>query len=385
MAETKTAWTHPHLRNLFTSRARQHFNTTKVSFSSASGTIDPIPEKEMYQSGGTITLSTQAIVSMAYGDDISDPTGLGRWSGQTFRGKDKKLFSVITAYRVCRQGSIASAPIGSAFSREYEHFRTNNVTYPRPRKLIIHDLRHLIVSLQAIGHSILLMLDSNGTLEEDQDLQVLQTECDLHDLHAINPAPSTFIGADNRRIDHIFGCSTVQKCMTRSGSLSYLDGPQSDHRGLFVDLNHLDLLGHPPLPNPMRTASSRFLKSGNPALVELYQESMLKYYEDHSMEARINYLSEHSTAMTPHQLRIELEKWDADQGRAMRFVETTLSKPKKPYAWSPTLRDVGLTYRYWRLRLREIQHGADYQSTFDRMEQTIHQHNPTFTFPRRHE
>jgi hypothetical protein len=180
MAVTNTAWTHPHLRNLFTSRARQHLNTTKVSFSTVSSTIDPIPEKETYQSGGTVTLSTQAIVSMAYGDDISDPTGLGRWRGQTLRGNDKKLFSVITAYRVCRQGSIASVPIGSAFSQEYEHFRTNNVKSPRPRKLI------------------LVMLDSNGTLEDDQDLQALQAECDLHDLHAINPAPSTFIGADNR-------------------------------------------------------------------------------------------------------------------------------------------------------------------------------------------
>jgi hypothetical protein len=68
---------------------------------------------------------------MAYGNDISDPTGLGRWSGQTFCGKDQKVFSVITVYRVCK-GTIANSNIGSAFSREYEHFRSKNMKAPPP-------------------------------------------------------------------------------------------------------------------------------------------------------------------------------------------------------------------------------------------------------------
>ena len=217
MAETNTAWTYPHRRSLFTSRARQHLTTAKIMFSSPTQEIDPTPVNETYQSGGTITLSTNSMVSMTLGDDIRDPTGLGRWSGQTCRGKDNKVFTVITAYRVCT-GSIATSSVGSAFSREYEHIWTSkNTKLPLPRKHILDDLQQLIIELQAKWHSILLMLDSNGTLEGDTDLSNLLQQCDLHDLHSINPFPSTFIGSNTRRIDHMLGCSTVLQCMTGSG------------------------------------------------------------------------------------------------------------------------------------------------------------------------
>jgi hypothetical protein len=383
MAETNTAWTHSHLTALFKARANQQFQSAKLSFSSPHSDTDPIPTNETYQSGGTLTMTTDAMVSMALGTDIQDPTGLGRWSGQTYRGKDNKLFSVITAYRVCT-GSIATSSVGSAFSREYEHLRTStNEKSPRPRKAILNDLQHLIETLQSQGHATLLMLDSNGSLADDVDLQDLLTQCDLHDLHATNAPPSTFIGSNTRRIDHILGCSSVLQCMTGSGSLSYLEGPQSDHRGIFVDLDQLALLGHQPQANLMATAPSRILKSGNPELVELYQEAMHKYYQDHDMISRIEEIKDKADTMTKTELRIALEKWDSDQGRAMHFAEASLAKPRKPYAWSPALRDAGLIYRYWRLRLREHQKHEDYAQTFDRMEQLIQQHDPSFQLPQR--
>ena len=160
MAETNTAWQHHHLRQLFTARSRQHYQIAKPSFGFPSNDIDPIPERETYQSGGTITLSTRDLVPMAFGADITDPSGLGRWSGQTFRGKDNHFLSVITGDRVCK-GSIASSPIGSAFSREYEHHQSQGKTAPRPRKLFLTDLSDIIQNLQSQGHAILLMMDSN--------------------------------------------------------------------------------------------------------------------------------------------------------------------------------------------------------------------------------
>jgi hypothetical protein len=244
MAETNTAWVHPHLRLFFQSRARQHLKSAKVSFSSPTHTIDPIADKEIFQSGGTVTLSSGPLVSMVHGNDIVDPTGLGRWSGHTLRGKANKTLSVITAYRVC-SGSIQSVPIGSAFNREYEHHRSTGKKSPRPRKIILQDLQNAIIQLQTGGNSIILMLDSNSQLEQDRDLQEMIAVCDLHDLHQSSPAPSTFLGSTKRRIDHIFGCSNVVHSMSGSGSLSHLEGPQSDHRGLFVDINHTSILGVP--------------------------------------------------------------------------------------------------------------------------------------------
>ena len=147
MAETNTSWQHPHLRYLFSSRARKHYQLIKATFSSPTPAIDPVPEKETFQSGGTITLTTGDFVPMLYGENPEDDTGLGRWSSQTLRGKNKKLFTAITGYRVCN-GSISTSPIGSAFSREYEHHRTRNIKSPRPRKLFLSDLQLYIQQLQ---------------------------------------------------------------------------------------------------------------------------------------------------------------------------------------------------------------------------------------------
>ena len=234
LAETNTAWQHFHLQADFKKRTQKHFAMTKIAFSSPSSAIDPIPENESYHPGGTVTLAIKKMVPLSHGPSFGDPTGLGRWSGMHFRGKDNRIFTVITAYRVC-SGSIQTAPLGSAFAREYEYIREHGEISPRPRKTFLSDLATFILSIQAVGNSVLVMMDSNGQLTDDADLQSFVSQCDMHDLHAHFPSPSTYIGASNRRIDHMLGCPQVVDSMVSSGSLSYLEGPQSDHRGLFVD------------------------------------------------------------------------------------------------------------------------------------------------------
>jgi hypothetical protein len=52
---------------------------------------------------------------------------------------------------------------------------------------------------------------------------------------------------------------------------------------------------------------------------------MQKYYDDHSMNSRIEYLWEHSTEMEPSHLLLELKQRDADQGRRMQYAKSILS------------------------------------------------------------
>ena len=51
---------------------------TKIAYSSPKVAIDPMPEKDSYQAGGTVTFTTQKMVTLSYGQSFSDPTGLGR-------------------------------------------------------------------------------------------------------------------------------------------------------------------------------------------------------------------------------------------------------------------------------------------------------------------
>ena len=141
------------------------------------------------------------------------------------------------------------------------------------------------------------MIDANSTLDSDPVFLNLCTACTLDDLHSHDPAPSTYIGSDHRRIDYMLGCPRVSESVRRSGSLTYYDGPQSDHRGLFADLNLQSLLGYSNTPSQFPSPVLRLLKSGNPELVAKYVEGVTSYYNTHNMCHRIDRLYDTYTDM----------------------------------------------------------------------------------------
>ena len=336
LAETNTCWQHPHLRDDFQTIARKQYRQCKSVFGSPSQAVDPIPSSESFQAGGNVTLLHGGLVSRVSGKDLQDPSGLGRWSGVTLAGKHGQKLSILTAYRVCK-GSIKSASLGSAFAREHQHFVTKSQSIVNPRRFFLQDIQSAIHDLQDQGHSVILMLDANSTIESDTQFQEFISACDFSDLHATDPAKSTFIGSADRRIDYIFGCRLVSQHLLRSGTLSYHEGPQSDHRSLFVDLN-LDFLQVPEEPaGPHRF---RALHTGNPELVEKYNKALLKYYSAHRMVERIDDLYDNYKDMPREDIRLLLTKWDNDQGRAMEMSERQLSTPPKKCKWSPVLRNL---------------------------------------------
>lgn len=126
------------------------------------------------------------------------------------------------------------------------------------------------------------MLDANSALDSDDHLREFLGNLNLvHDVHVNNPAPSTYIGSSARRIDYyIFGCSRILPAsISRQGIPSYFEGSQLDHRSLSVDLNLSQLLGDDETnPTVIPASPQRWLSSGNPKLVELYEETMRVYY-----------------------------------------------------------------------------------------------------------
>ncbi len=85
-------------------------------------------------------------------------------------------------------------------------------------------------------------------------------------MHEGDPAPSTYIGSENRRLDFILGCRTIADHTTRAGMLSWSKGPQWDHRGLFVDISFNDLV-FVKSRQPFLDLSRRALHTGNSELV----------------------------------------------------------------------------------------------------------------------
>ena len=379
LVETNSAWQHYYLQLQYRECVQRQFRIGKTVFGFPSYEVDPCSANETFQAGGCLTTAQGRTATTVQSHGIVDPTGLGRWSGVTLEGKGGNVLSIVTAYRVC-EGSVRHAPIGSALVREHEFYRNKGEKSPQPRQRFLSELRQIIEQLQNRGHAILVMLDANGTLEHDKALQDFRDFSGLVDLHRADPAPSTYIGSNNRRIDYMLGCHRVTEAISRQGSLAYNKGPQSDHRGLFVDLDLERLLGTN-LMNSMEHPSTRRLNSGNPAMVASYLEGMRGYYKDHRMAERISQLYEEHATMTTHQVRQQLTAWDNDQGRAMRHAEMQLSAPVRQYQWSPKLQNSGVILRYWKLRLREMKYAEEYSDTFNRWEDKIKEYDATFELP----
>lgn len=377
LSETNTCWSHYHLSSDYRSTLRRYTRQSKTVFGSVSPDIDQCHQSETFQSGGNLTSILGSLVSRAGGPDILDTTGLGRWSGVKIEGPDGRKLSIITAYRVC-SGSPQTAPLGSSFLREYEFFREHQHTSPNPRRLFFVDLQKTIVELQESGYSTILMIDANSTLDDPQLLNFTAT-CGLHDLHSYDPPPSTYIGSANRRIDFIFGCNNARRYVIRSGSLAYTEGPQSDHRSLYVDLSS-EFITTPPWQS-ISSPKSRDLYTGNPERVTIYINSMLGYYSQHRMIERIQRLYELKDSMDREAMRLELIKWDNDQGRAMELSERILRRPTQKCAWSPALRNSAILRRYWILRLREKLRQEDYTSTLHRWQEGVQNYDSDFVLP----
>ena len=214
------------------------------------------------------------LVSRVSGPDVQDSSGLGRWNGVTLAGRNNQHLTILTAYRVC-SNSIRNTSLGSAFAREYYHFAADTGQTVNPRRLFLRDIKKQIQDLQQLGHAIVLMLDANATKKSDSAFSDFITECSLTDFHSSDPAPSTYIGSDSRRIDFILGCPTVYQHMTCSGTRAYNAGTQSDHQSLFVNLD-LEQFLYVSSDGIQPTVSHALVHTGNPGLVEAYNTSLLQ-------------------------------------------------------------------------------------------------------------
>ncbi|KAI2503583.1 hypothetical protein MHU86_10870 [Fragilaria crotonensis] len=309
LAETNTCWNHTHLRMDFQALSRKQFRQHRLSFGSPSAEVDKCHEKESFQAGGSLTMATGTLASYSSGDVLVDPSGLGRWSGINFRGKSSAQLSIITAYRTC-SGSIQSSPLGSTFIREYEFHKSQGIQNPNPRRLFFHDLEIFINNLRDGNetHSVILMLDANSELHQDTNFQDFANKLELSDLHSRDPAPSTYIGAKRRRIDYILATDRIASGNTRSGTLSYTKGPQSDHCGLYVDIDLPSIFDPNYEPTSNHSKDKRALLAGNPEHVKQYHLHMKEYYTQHRMFDRMKELIQTHQEIPLPELRERLEK-----------------------------------------------------------------------------
>jgi hypothetical protein len=304
------------------------------------------------------------------GKILEDTTGLGRWSGLTFLGKQNKRLTVLTAYRSPRQQPHAGFGF---YDQQYALLLSQGVKKPNVRKKFITDITSLINELQTAGHEVLVSLDANETPGQDSShgIRHLMEECTLTDLHCLGPnsPPATYKYGVDRKIDYMLGTPAVAQCVRRAGFLAYDNGIFSKHRGLFIDLDFTALMG---AVDAIITAPSRGLHSENQVSVDRYLEALKKYFADHKIDNRVRDLKTVASSLTTSQCKESYDVIDRDVTRAMLHAEKEAKRPSGKYEWSPKLREAGLLARYWNLRLKELDGGAQMSSVLSRLRQRIH-------------
>ena len=381
LSETNSTWSNQYVRDGFDAAVKQASPLNRTEFSSPSETVETLDVNETSQAGGTTTTVYGGWTNRLLKSEITDPTGLGRWSGITLGGKKEQSVSIITAYRVCSQ-SRSSAGEGTVFAREWDYFRTLNDARPNPRQRFLQDLKALITKLQKTkGREIILSFDANEFLH-DTSVGEFATSLDLADLHATAPSLTTCQKSTHGRIDYMLGSSGVVSSMIQHGTLSYAEGLTSDHRGLFVDIDFPQLLQLDTV-NHIIPAAGRLLRSGNPETRDRYLDQVNQYYEAHRMFERLDLIIQNQRRYSKPRLRRLLNKLDADIGRAMESGEKCLHTPAQKFQFSPTLRMAGLIQQYWRTRFKDHFQDTVSERTFQTIEDEIYRYDQDFALPDR--
>ena len=136
------------------------------------------------------------------------------------------------------------------------------------------DLEQHIITLQAKGNEIVLMIDANESLtDRGSKLKELASTCNLtsvHEhLHADLPPPATY-SRGSSKIDFILISENLLPACRRCGIEPIHAGVVSDHLALFMDRDQVVALQGP--LNTIAPASGRVLQCSKVKFVEKYIE-----------------------------------------------------------------------------------------------------------------
>ena len=312
----------------------------------------PINFASAYQPGGVMTVVTGNWVGRL-SECAPDSHGLGQWTTSTLRGKMDTHLTIVTAYQVCKD-NIQTTGAKTAFRQQWSLLRHSHAE-PDPRKSFISDLDALLTQLGEASHEIILLLDANESLSDRysgiRTLTRKHNLADLHTrLHGLEGQPATYIRG-TKKIDFIFGSKGVAGNTSRAGITPF---ETSDHRGLFVDVRLPPILGGP--ATPLSAAQHRDLNSKDPKSPALYRNTCIDYFEnrrvleERTAEMHTKLLSDSAYTGKDSALLASIDN-DTSRGLA---ASAKACASKHRHLYSPILRKLQVTVRYWKYWLKEF-------------------------------
>jgi hypothetical protein len=228
--------------------------------------------------GGVANISDAGDFTYRVNDSDNDPSGLGRWTWTTFRGKNQIIVCVITGYPPCVDYS--DKP-NSVFS-QHERYCAKKKDECDPRRAFYEDLDYDMQVWLAAGNLIVLGLDANEHVWQGTTLEFID-KWGLVDVHTDRHSHlSTVATQDTNKnsvpVDGLWclpGLPITAAGMTGFGELKINN---ADHRMVWVDIPNEFLFGFCPPSLPTITPNRLNLK--NPKVIARYNKLQKKKKDD---------------------------------------------------------------------------------------------------------
>ena len=313
----------PYVRSVLFDTAKQTWQQSRITHSCTT-----IPFATQYKQGGTMLLSTDSITARLI-DSGSD--SMGRWTSQTYQGRQQIKITVISAYQVV---DAPSALKGTTTAAAQQYWMLADADDPtrNPRFAFCRDLQKLIQSLLSQHHDIILSGDFNEPLGSNPDgMQQILLDCGLVDLytsfHPTLAPPATYARGRNR-LDYVLVTPRLLDAVTKAGYEPFGHRFQTDHRSYYVDFDEHALFGGQ--TQQLASYSRRGLRANNLKQVTEYLKEKHRLLEAKNVYERITQL-EH-----PGNRHAFAERLDRDIVAASLSAEQQITRFEQPL-WSVKL------------------------------------------------
>ena len=271
---------------------------------------------------------------------------LGRWSWQSYKG-DTTL-TIITAYRVCQDKGDSGALTAHA---QQHALLLNQTSDPDPRKQFLTDIEEFISQRRTQGEAIILMLDANEEARSpNSQLRRTMDNISMTNLHHMlhgEGCPNTYQGG-REQIDHIYGCPTVAAHTTRAGVLPFHYGIDTDHRGLYVDIDVYNIFKSNTAE--IRNPPPRKLSSKNTIHADKVREQVRRQCKSHNIQHGLQELTKVPLNRWTERHQEKLNSIDEHFTKIVLKTETKVCHKPYGYPMSEKLIKAGQQYRYWKAR-----------------------------------
>jgi Reverse transcriptase (RNA-dependent DNA polymerase) len=357
-SETNTNWHYNNIKKTITTTIQTTFSNSSVAFSA--NRFRP-PEASPYLPGGCMQMCrghwTGRILRT-----IHDPRRLSRWVGHTYRLKGSKTLTVITAYRPCRQQSNSSDQIITATHQQTTLLYDNTGKHLDPRQIFMDDIITLIKDIESDpNHSCILMWDANESLDDPSGaIRRLIAETTLTDAFSHIAGKTCEIPTYSRgskRIDFILTSQQLLPFIKRAGYLAFYESNESDHRGLFIDLDEtlLDTTVELKRP-PKRYIGSKSKKQ----IISDYKQYIHKQFQIHRIYERAEELGNHAAfySITEEYLQ-KLNRLDKQITEIILAAEQSQVPRAFKSDWSVAIHQQALVCKYWALLCKGFRNRTD--------------------------